>query len=170
MLLVGNIQPGRVDVERVSVFHHELPHPQQPGPRPRFVTKLRCDLVPDLRQLLVAAQFLQRNRGHDFLFGHAQAHVGALAVFQAKQVVAHQSPAPARLPKFPRMQRRQKKLLPDLVHLLPHDAHDLIKRPVAQEKIRVNTRRQLPNVASPHQELVAGNFSVRRRLAQGRNK
>jgi len=136
----------------------------------RLVPKLRSNLVPDLRQLLVAAQLLARNIGHHFFFGHAQRQVGALAVFQAKQVVAHQSPTAARLPQFARMQRRQKKLLPDPVHLLAHDGYDLVERPVAQKKIGVDAGRQLPNVARPHQKLVAGHFGVGRGLAQGRNE
>ena len=170
MLLVGNIEPRRVDVERVRILHHELPHPQQPRLRARLVSKLARNLIPDLRQLLVAAQFLARDLGHDFFFRHAEAHVGAFAVLQAKQIVAHQRPASTRLPNLARMQRGHKKLLPDPVHLLAHNGDDLVERPVSEKKIRVNTRRQLPNVARPHEKLVAGYFGLRRRLAQCRNE
>ena len=127
VLLIGNVEPGGIHVERVRVLHHELAHPQQPRFGPQLVTKLGRNLIPDLRQLLVTPQFLQRNRGHDFFFRHAQRQVGALAVFQAKQVVAHQPPAPASLPNFPRMQRRQIELLPDPVHLLADNSDDLVE-------------------------------------------
>ena len=80
MLLVGNVEPGRIDVERIRVLHDELPHAQQAGPRPRLVAELGLNLVPDLGKLLVAAQFLARDVGHDFLVGHAQRQLGAFAI------------------------------------------------------------------------------------------
>ena len=101
MFLVGNVEPGRIDVERVRVLHHELPHPQQPRLRTRLIAKLGLDLVPDLRQLFVAAQLLARDVGHDFFVRHAEAQVGALAVFQAKHVVAHHRPSARWPPKAP---------------------------------------------------------------------
>ena len=62
VLLVGDIQPGRVHVERVRVLHDELPHAQQSRLRPRLIAKLGLDLIPDLRQLFIAAQFAARDR------------------------------------------------------------------------------------------------------------
>ena len=94
---------------------------------PRLVAKFRLDLIPDLRQLLVAAQFFPGDLRHDLFVGHAQAQVGALAIFQAKHVVAHPGPAAARLPHLARIQGRQIKLLPDLVHLLADDGDDLLR-------------------------------------------
>ena len=73
-------------------------------------------------------------------------------------------------PKAPADAAPAEKLLPDPVHLLAHDAHDLVERPITQKKVRVNPRRQLPNVTSPHQKLVAGHFRVSGSLAQCRNK
>ncbi len=58
--------------------------------------------------------------------GHAEAQVGALAVFEAKHVVAHAGPAAALLPHFAGMDGGQVKLLADLVHLLADDADDLV--------------------------------------------
>ena len=65
------------------------------------------------------------------------------------------------------MQQRQEELLSDPVHLLADDSHDLVERPVPKEKIRVNPGCELADVASPHQKLVAGDFGVRRRFAEG---
>jgi hypothetical protein len=73
MLLIAGVQPGGVEIERVSVFHQELAHPQQARLRPRLIAKLGLDLIPDLRQLFVAAQLLARNLRHHFFVGHAQA-------------------------------------------------------------------------------------------------
>ena len=106
----------------------------KPGLRPRLIAKLGLNLIPDLRQLLVAAQFFARDIGHDLFVRHAQAQIGALAVFQAKHVVAHHRPASAGLPNLARMQRRQIELLPNLVHLLADDAHDLVERPLPRNR------------------------------------
>ena len=135
-----------------------------------LIAEFGLNLVPDLRQLLVAAQLLAGDLGHDLFMGHAQTEVGALAVFQPEHVVAHHRPAPAGLPQFPRMNRGQVELLPDLVHLLANDVHDLVEGALSHEEIGVDPGSQLADVAGPHQEFVAGDFSVRRRLAQSRNK
>ena len=84
MLGVGSVESGSIDVERVRILHDELPHPQQPRLGTRLVAKLSLNLIPDLRQLLVAAQLLARDIGHDFFVGKAQAKIGALAVLEAK--------------------------------------------------------------------------------------
>ncbi len=170
VLEIGNVEPGRIDVERVGVLHKELAHAQQARFRPRLIAKLGSDLIPDLRQLLVAAKLFARDLSHDFFFCHAQAKVGALAVLEAEQGVAHQRPAAACLPEFTRVQRRQIEFLPDLVHLLAHDADDFVEGALSQEKIGINSRGKLTDVGRPHQELVAGDLGIRWRLAQCRNK
>ena len=170
MLFVGNTQSRRIDVKGIRIFHHELPHPQQPRSRPRLIAKFRRNLIPDLRQLLVAPHLLQRDRRHHLFFGHAQAHVRALAVLQPEQVLAHQRPAPRSLPKLPRMQRRQIKLLPNPVHLLPDNPHDLVKRARAQKEVGVNPGRQLPDVSRANKKFMGRDLGIRRRLAQCRNK
>ena len=125
MLLIADVQACGVHVERVRVLHAELPHSQQSRLRARLVAEFLLNLVPDLRQLLIAPQFLARDLGHHLFFGHAQAEVAPAAVLQAKHVVAHQLPAPAGLPNLARMQRRQVKLLPDRIHFFAHHVGDL---------------------------------------------
>ena len=95
VLEVGNVEPRGINVERVRVLHDELAHPQQARLGTRLVAELGLNLIPDLRQLLVAAQLLARDVGHDFFVGHAQTKVGALAILEAKHVLAHHRPAPA---------------------------------------------------------------------------
>src|SRR6266852_4061179 len=161
---------GVVDVERVRILHDELAHPQQSRLRTRLVAKLRLNLIPDLRKLLVAPQLLARNVGHDLFMRHAQTQVSALAVFQAKHVVAHDRPAPTLLPKIARMQRRQIELLPNLVHLLADDPHDLVDGAIPKKEKRVNASAQLTDVSRADQQLVTGNLGISRGLAQSRNK
>ena len=121
------VEASLVDIERIAVLHGELPHTQQARLGPRLIAKLGLDLVPDLRQLLVAAQLVARNRGHDLFVRHAQAEVRALAVLEAKHVVAHARPAPALLPRLARQYTGEIKLLRNLVHLLAHDTDDLVQ-------------------------------------------
>ena len=115
--------------------------------------------------MLVAAQLLARNVGHDLFVGHAQAEVRALAILQAEHVVAHHVPAATGLPDLARIQRWQKQLLPDGVHLFAHDAGDLQNGSLGEKQVGVDSSRQLPDIAGAHQELVAGNFRVSRRFA-----
>ena len=101
VLLVGNIQAGGIEIEGVGILHDELAHAQQTGFGARLVAEFGLDLIPDLRQLFVAAQFAARDGGHDFFVRHAEAEVAAETVFQAEHVVAHDVPA-ARIPARPR--------------------------------------------------------------------
>ena len=161
------VQPGAVDVKRVGVLHGELAHAQQPTLGTRLVAELGLDLVPDLGKLLVAAQFLARDVGHDLFVGHAQTEVGAFAILEAEHVVAHHAPTAAGLPDLARIQRREVELLADGVHLLAHDAGDLEDGPLGEEEVGVDSRRQLADVSGAHQELVAGDFGVGRSFTEG---
>ena len=103
VLLIARVQAGFVQVKRVGILHHELSHAQQPGFWARFIAKLGLNLIPDLRKLLVAAQFFPRDLGHVLFVRHRQTQFSPLAVFQAEQVVAHHRPAAAAFPQFARM-------------------------------------------------------------------
>ena len=128
MLLVSRIEPGRIDIERVGVLHDELPHAQQPGFRTRLIAKFRLDLIPDLRQLFIAAQLPSRYDGDDFLMRHAQAEIAIEAVLEAEHILPHHIPAARFLPDLRRMQRRQQHLLTaDPVHLFAHNSDDLVQ-------------------------------------------
>src|SRR4051812_45640075 len=75
MLVVREVEARLVHVEGIRVLHDELPDTQQTGFRTRLVTELSLDLVPDLRQLLIAAKLAPRNYGHHLLVGHTEAKV-----------------------------------------------------------------------------------------------
>ena len=107
VLFVGGVESGLIHVEGVGVLHDELAHAQQAGFGARFVAELGLDLIPDLRQLLVAAQFAAGDGGHDLFVRHGEAEVAAEAVLQAEQVVAHDVPAAGFLPDFGRIERGQ---------------------------------------------------------------
>src|SRR5215831_1632310 len=97
VLLVRDIEPRGMEIEGIRVLHDELPHPKKSAFRTGLVAELGLNLIPDLRQLLVAAQ-LVRDRSHDFLVSHGQAEVAASAVAQPEQIIAHGGPASGLLP------------------------------------------------------------------------
>ena len=109
VLLVGDVQAFGVHVEGVGVLHDELADAQQAGFGPGLVAELGLDLIPDLRQLLVAAQFAARDGGHDFFVRHAEAQVAPEAVLEPEHVVAHDVPAAGFLPHFGGIERGQQK-------------------------------------------------------------
>ena len=107
MLLVGHVEAARIKIKRIRILHDELAHAQQTGLRPRLITKLCLDLIPDLRKLLVAAQLAAGDECDNFLMRHSQAHVTPKPVFQAEHVIAHHLPAAGLLPHLSRMQSGQ---------------------------------------------------------------
>ena len=55
VLAVALLQASNVDVEAVGVLHDELARAQDAALGPRLVALLGLDVVPELRQLLVAS-------------------------------------------------------------------------------------------------------------------
>ncbi len=139
--LVGLLESGVVDVEGVRVLHHELPAPQQPGPRPRLVAVLRLDLVEVQRQILVGGvEVLDQQREH-LLVRRTEQVVVALAVLQPEHAVAVVGPATGRLVRLARQQGGEVHLLrADRVHLLPDDLLDVAQHLIAQRQPAVDAR------------------------------
>ena len=98
MLVVGDVEAGFVDVEGVGVLHNELADAEKAGFGAWLVAELGLDLVPDLGELLVAAELVAGDGGHDLFVRHSEAEVGAFAVLEAKHVFAHDGPAAGLLP------------------------------------------------------------------------
>ncbi len=139
VLVVGGVESGLVDVEGVRVLHDELAHAEETGLGARFVAEFGLDLVPDLGELLVAAQLAARDGGHDLFVGHGEAEVAAEAILEAEEVVAHDVPAAGFLPDFGRIQRGQVHFLPaDGVHLLAHNLLDFEEGALCQKEIAVD--------------------------------
>ncbi len=129
LVLVAQVEAGPVHVEGVGVLHGELADPEQAGLGPGLVAELGLDLVPDLRQLPVAAQLGPGDGREDLLVRHAQAVVAALPVLEPEHVVAHHLPAARLLPDLGRVEGGEEELLAaDGVHLLADDGLDLVER------------------------------------------
>ena len=98
MLVVAEVEARLVDVEGVGVLHGELAHAEQAALGARLIAELGLDLVPDLRKLLVAAQLVARDGGHDLFVRHGEHELGALAVLEVEHVLSHDGFAAGLLP------------------------------------------------------------------------
>ena len=171
VLLVGAIETGLVEIERVGVLHEELAHAQQAALGAGLVAELGLDLIPDLRKLLVAAELAAGDRGHDFLVGHAEAKLALEAVAQAEHGVAHGVPAAGFLPEFGGVEGREVDLLrADGIHLFAHDLLDLEQRPLGEKQVAVDASGELADVARAQQKLMARELGLGRSFAQGRDE
>ncbi len=167
MEVVGEVEAGFVEVEGVAVLHEELADAQEPGLGAGLVAELGLDLVPDLGELLVGAELGAGDGGHDLFMGHAEAELCALAVCQAKHVLAHGGPASGLFPDFFGVDGREEELLADAVHLLADDCDDLVDGTVAEEEVAVDAGAELAHIACAQQELVACDLCVGGGFAQG---
>ena len=153
---VALLQPFLVDVEAVGVLHAELARAQDAALGPRLVALLGLDVVPHLRELLVAVDLPRGQPGDHLFVGHGQRHVGALAVLEAEHLAADGVPAAALLPDLRRLQHRHEHLLAaDAVHLLTDDLRDLLHDAPAGRQVHVDAGGELAHEAGADHELVA---------------
>ena len=166
--LVRGVQTLVVNVEGVSVLHHELAAADQTGARAGLVTVLRLDLVQGRGQVLVrGVHVLDEEREHLLMRGGQQV-VAALAIAQLEQGRAVLLPAVRRLVGFGGDQAREVHLLrAHRVHLLADDVLDLAQRAQAERQPRVDAGRSAANVAGTHQKLVRVDLGVGRVFTQG---
>ena len=80
VLVVAEVEAGVVEIEGVGILHQELTDAEQAGLGTGLVAEFGLDLVPDLGELLVAAELSAGNGGHDLFVGHGEAELSALAV------------------------------------------------------------------------------------------
>ena len=159
--VVGDLESGRVRIERVGVLHEELARAEHPRARARLIPLLGLDLVPDLGKVAVGADLARGQPRDDLLVGHAEAHVAPVAVLQPEHLAADRVPPTRLLPDLGGLQHRHLDLLPpDAVHLLPDDRVDLLDHAQAQRQVHVETGRELPDQTRPHHELVTDGFGV----------
>jgi hypothetical protein len=170
VLVVGDVEAGLVDVEGVRVLHKELADAEEAGFGARLVPELGLDLIPDLRELLVAAELVAGYRGHDLFVGHTETEVCAFAVFEAEHVFAHDGPAAGLFPELARLKGGEQELLADTIHLFSYDADDLIDRSVAEVDVGVDAGSELANVTGAEKKFVAGDFGVCRCFTEGGNE
>ena len=166
VLLEADVETGLVDVEGVGVLHGELPHPQQARLGAGLVPELDVHLVPDLGQVPVGEE-LGGQEGEDLLLGHAQDHVGVLAVLELEEVVAHQVVAVGLLPDLGGMEGGQEHLLAaDGVHLLSDDSLDLETGALPEGQHRVRPGSELTDEPGPDQQAVADRLGIGRGFSE----
>jgi hypothetical protein len=167
MCLVLKVQPLPGLVQGVAVQHGEFADPDQPGPWAGIVAPLGLDMVEQLGQLAVGADFVPHQVRNHFLVGHGQDHIVSGLVLKAAHFSAHLEPAPGFLPDIGRVDHRHGDLLPaNCVQLLAQDRLDPIHRPAGQRQVGEQAGCQLADKTSPQQELVAGGFCLHRIFPQ----
>ena len=159
--LVGDLEAGIVDVERIGVLHDELAAAKDPRARPRLVAVLGLDLVEDDGQVLVGGVLaLDEQREHLLVRGPEQV-VRALAVLQSEQAVAVLGPAVRLLVRIARQQCREVHLLEScVVHLLAHEVLDVAIDEESERQPGEDSWRHATHVACADEQSVAGYFGV----------
>jgi len=167
-----------VGVEGVRIHHHELAGPHQAVAGPDLVPELRGDLVEILGQVAVAGDLGAHERGDDLLVGRAEHELrvlrAALAVagtVGAEHDLAGGGPARALLPELGRVHVGHPELdAAGAVELLAAELGQLLHDAQAEGQVRVKAAAELANEARADEQLVGGDFRVRRALLEGGNK
>ena len=168
VLLVGDVEPGLVEVEAVRVLHRELADPDQSAPGARLVAPLGLEVVDDLRELAVGVDLLPGEVGDDLLVRHREDHVAVGAVLEAGQLRTDRVIPATLAPDLGRVDDRHQHLLPaDRVHLLADDLLDLLDDAVTQRQQAEEPGAERSDHRGAQHELVADDLDVARRFAQG---
>ena len=72
LILVGNIQPGIVNIEGIRILHDKFAATDQTRARTRFIAILRLDLVDSQRKILVGGILILHQEGKHLLVGRGQ--------------------------------------------------------------------------------------------------
>ena len=119
------------------------------------------DLVEGDREVLVGGVHVLDRRGEHLFVGRTKQHVGALAVFEAEQVVAVFGPAVGELVWFAWKKGWEQQLLcAHGVHFFTDDAFDLAQGAKPKWEPVVNARRGAADVACSDEQFVAWNFGI----------
>ena len=87
-------------MERVGIFHNELPRAHHTKTGADFVAEFGLNLIKISRQLLVTANLLTHQVGDDLLMGRAQYKASLVTIFKAQQLRSISFPALRLLPEL----------------------------------------------------------------------
>ena len=167
-VLVAELGAGSVFVKAVGVFHDELAPAHQTKTGAALVAEFGLNLVKVFGQLLIAAQILPRNVSNHFFAGRLNYKLVIVAVLNAQQLGAHFLEAPCFLPQLGRLHDGHGAFnRACAVHLLAHNGLNLANHAQAHRHIGINTCAQTLDKTSAHHQLVANDFGIGRRIAQG---
>ena len=167
MPAVGVFKTGIVNVERVRVLHHELAAAQNPRARACFIAVLGLNLVDHQRKVLIGGVLPLDHLGEQFLVRGPEQVVRSTTVLQTEQVVPVLGPPTGRLIRLLGDQGGEMHFLKArAVHFLPDDPLDIAKRVITQRQPGEHPGRNTSDVTGPHQQSVAGHFSISRIIAQ----
>jgi hypothetical protein len=159
--LVALAGSGLITVKGIGVLHRELAAAHQTEARAAFVAELGLDVIQILGQLLVAAQFLARDIGDDFLAGGLDDEVASVAILHAQQLGAHLVEAAGFLPELGRLDHGHQQFdRAGTVHLLTDDGLDLADHPQAHRHVVVDAGTKPFDQARAHHQLVADDLRI----------
>ncbi len=168
VLAVALLQGVEADVEAVRVLHDELARAQDAALGPCLVALLGLEVVPLLRQLLVAVDLARRQPGDHLFVGEREGEVGALPILETEELVADRVPPAGLLPDLSGVHDRHEHLLAaDGVHLLADDLLDLAHDAPAGRQVHVDAGGELAHEAGADHELVAHGLRAGRILFDG---
>ncbi len=131
--IVAYVQTGFVRVKGVQILHNKLAAAHQTKARAAFITIFHLHLIQKLRQLLVGAHVIAEGHADKLLMRWAKAKIAPVSVLNTPHFRAVNTPAPAFLPNFRRLEHRHHQFLPALrVHFLANNIFDFENRAPCQ--------------------------------------
>ena len=151
---IACVQARLVGIEAVGVLHDELAAAHEREARATLIAELHLDLVEVLRQVLIAAELVVHEVGHDFLVRGAKAEFVVVAVGHAQKLGAVDVPAARTMPQLSGLHERHKNFLATVgVHFLAHDRLDFADDAHAERQEGVQTGSFLANHARTNEQL-----------------
>ena len=167
-VLVAELGAFHVLVKAVGVFHDEFAPAHQAKAGAAFVAEFGLNLVQVFGQLLVAAQILSGDVSDHFFAGGLNHKGVVVPILNAQQLGPHTGKAAGFLPQLGRLHNGHGALNgAGAVHFFAHDGFYLANDAQAQRHIGVNACAQPFDETGAHHQLVADDFGVGGRFAQG---
>ena len=157
-------------MEGVGIFHNEFATPHQTKSGTNLIAEFALYLIQIDGQLPVGAQQIGGQICDHFLMGRPQSQLAPLTIFQMEHDALPcgvAGPTAAALPQLRRLKLGQQGFKGSgAVHLLTHHPGNLLEHPPHQGEIGVDARGNPADVAGAKQQLVRGNLSLRRIVAE----
>ena len=164
--LISHIQPSRIGIKGIGIFHDKFPAAHQAKTGSLFIPEFALDLVQVHRQLAVGTQVVPHQRSNQFFVGRSQAELTAMTVFDPEHFFAVDGPAAAFFPDFSRLQNGHHNFLGTLsVHFLPDNGFNLFDASPGQGQVGIQTAGSLAQITGPEHQFVALDNRLRRNLS-----
>src|SRR6185503_18652935 len=135
-----------------------------------FISEFCLDLIEVQRHLPIGADFAPEQISDHFLMSRPQAELALVAILEADQFFAVETPSAGFSPQLCGRRNRHEKLLGSgPVHLLTNDLFDLSNDPEAEREVCIDAGCHLANQAGAEHEPMADSFCLARVFSQCRD-